>query len=57
MRNLEILNKGICGPTLTGTVRATFPPSPIPISVGRSVPAEPLNRLSAHRDGFALPSE
>ena len=30
--------------------------------VGRSVPAEPLNslsinRLSAHRDGFALPSE
>jgi hypothetical protein len=32
-------------------------PSPIPISVGRSVPAEPLNRLSAHRDGFALPSE
>ena len=32
-------------------------PSPIPIPVGRSVPAEPLNRLSAHRDGFALPSE
>ena len=25
--------------------------------VGRSVLAEPLNRLSAHRDGFALPSE
>jgi hypothetical protein len=25
MRNLEILNEDICGPTLTETVRATFP--------------------------------